>query len=211
MTPYEHARVLVGVMEWLGLIQAALGTMRSQFPIVVPTLCGLLWIVFRTLTGLGVDQFFFLAPARISTPSGSTTVIDNGPKIAIGGTITQVINIHPPAGAAGAATPIPPPAPTSPPSAVTETIVENGSVEHGVEGWGTGFYEGLFGLPGVPVLGFNGAKARWAPGKGNAHRGEWALRVEHDTPYAPHTFSSMSQRIKVTGQVHGPGPVMAGG
>lgn len=86
--------------------------------------------------------------------------------------------------------------PTSP-GASLATIIENGGFEQGVEGWGTGFFEGQFVDTGAPVLGFNGAVAQWAVTKGNAHTGEWALRVDHQTPYAPHTFSSFSQRIKV--------------
>ncbi len=77
-------------------------------------------------------------------------------------------------------------------------IVENGGFETGVEGWGTGFYEGLFGASqGGIGLRFSGAVANWTLDSGLAHSGRSSLRVDHKSSYQEHRFSSFAQRIKV--------------
>jgi len=80
---------------------------------------------------------------------------------------------------------------------VRADIVENGGFENGAEGWGTGFYEGLFAPEGVIGLRFGGAVANWMLDDGLAHSGRNSLRVEHKSGYKEHRFSSLGQRIKV--------------
>lgn len=161
-------------------LQTVLGAMRSQHPFITLPAFGVVWL----LLGFVMFQWLFMAPEKTSGPTiqnfqGQNIQVNN---ITISGGIANISQV-----AAGIA----------PPAAVAEPIVENGGFELGVEGWGTGFFESQLVHSGVPVLGFNGAVAQWDVRKGNTHTGEWALWVEHQTPYAPHTFSSFSQRIKI--------------
>lgn len=113
------------------------------------------------------------------------------------GSTVHVSQAAPAPSPAPVAAPAPAPRVERPPAVSAGTIVENEGFEEGFEGWGTGFFESLKPTSGVSVLGFNGAIARWVVGRDRVRSGERALRVEHETPYAAHTFSSLSQRIKV--------------
>jgi hypothetical protein len=145
-----------------------------------PTSVTLAYIVVMVLLSYGIFQFLFLMPAKKLGTSGPTTVNFNGNNIQ---QLTVLVAggqsvVHPLTG--------------------VEAIVENGGFEQGVEGWGTGFFEGLFLRAGDIALGFNSAVANWSVDDHRAHSGRRALRVVHESAYSPNVFSSLSQRIKVT-------------
>jgi len=81
------------------------------------------------------------------------------------------------------------------------TLVQNGGFERGLKGWGTGLLEAL---PHVRPFAsahrfvpFGGAVARWFADAREARNGRRSLRVEHESHYAPHVFSTLSQRVPV--------------
>jgi hypothetical protein len=81
------------------------------------------------------------------------------------------------------------------------TLVQNGGFERGLAGWGTGLLEDL---PHVRPFAsahrfvpFGGAVARWFADAREARSGRRSLRVEHESDYAPHVFSTLSQRVPV--------------
>ena len=81
------------------------------------------------------------------------------------------------------------------------TLVQNGGFERGLEGWGTGLLEDM---PHVRAFAsahrfvpFGGAVARWFADTRESHSGRRSLRVEHESHFAPHVFSTLSQRVPV--------------
>lgn len=178
-------------MGWLAdAIQEASGPLFERFPTAVPIVYILLVAFAAVIVGFLGFQFLFLSPAKRSETSGPTPINFAGARIE---QLTIVVSGFGGASAVGQPVAQPP----GPPASVPETIVENGGFEQGIEGWGTGWFEGHFIHSGVAALAFNGATARWYVDDRWAHSGRFALRVEHETPYAPHVFSSFSQRIKV--------------
>jgi hypothetical protein len=76
---------------------------------------------------------------------------------------------------------------------IAKEIVQNGGFEDGLTGWGTGFYERMF-RQNVGALQFGGASSNWTPDS-FALKGRRALRVQHESAYAPNVFSSLSQQV----------------
>lgn len=139
------------------------------------------YIVLMVLAGYGIFQFLFLMPSKKEGVSGPSVVNFSGSNIQ---QLTVVVS------GGGQRAGGPPPG--------VESIVENGGFEQGVDGWGTGFFEGLFLQPGELALAFNNASATWSVDDQRSRSGRRALHVKHASAYAPHVFSSLSQRIKVT-------------
>lgn len=88
------------------------------------------------------------------------------------------------------------------PAARVEELLENGGFEAGLQGWGTGWLEDLPALrsqitPHSRHVSLGGAVARWSQDFREKKSGVASLRIEHDTPYAPHVYTSFSQRIKI--------------
>lgn len=83
-------------------------------------------------------------------------------------------------------------------------LVQNGSFERGLQGWGTGLLEGMAHIRHVArfqgFVPFGGAVARWFVDTEAAHTGKCSLRVEHESTYSEHVFSTLSQRIVVNPQ-----------
>jgi hypothetical protein len=80
-------------------------------------------------------------------------------------------------------------------------LVQNGGFERDLQGWGTGLLESL---PHVRAFAnvhrfvpFGGAVARWFVDDREARNGRRSLRVEHESAYAPHVFSTLSQRVPI--------------
>jgi hypothetical protein len=138
-------------------------------------------LIVSVAASVGGFNFLFLSPAQKAVASGPTTINFSGNNIQQLTVITA---------APGAQTP------TAQPATV-ETIVENGDFEHGLTGWGTGWFESHFPHLGVAALAFNGALAQWSLDDRKAHSGRFALRIDHATGYSPHVFSSFSQQIRV--------------
>jgi len=81
------------------------------------------------------------------------------------------------------------------------TLVQNGGFERGLERWGTGLLETMPHIrPFASVhrfVPFGGAVARWFADARESRSGRRSLRVEHESHYAPHVFSTLSQRVPV--------------
>jgi len=81
-------------------------------------------------------------------------------------------------------------------------LLDNGSFEKGLRGWGTGWIEDI--RSNQPVAwhqGFllsGGAVARWYPDRCVSRpSGLCSLRIEHRSAYAPQVYSTLSQRLRV--------------
>jgi hypothetical protein len=148
-----------------------------------PPIITILFAVVMVCISYGIFQYLFVMPPKKPEALGGsrpTTVIFNG------NTIQQLTVVA--SGSSQSAAPQP----------AVDTIVENGGFEQGTAAWGTGWFEGLFMRPAGEALSFNRAVARWYIDNRRARNdGGRALRIEHDSPYAPHVFSSFSQRIKL--------------
>jgi len=84
---------------------------------------------------------------------------------------------------------------------IPRLLVRNGGFERGLDGWGTGLLEDSPRIrPFASVnrfVPFGGAVARWFADTREAHGGHRSLRVEHESNYGPHVFSTLSQRVPV--------------
>jgi len=149
-----------------------------------PSTITILFAVVMVCISYGIFQYLFVMPPKKPEPLGGsrpTTVIFNGNSIQQLPVVASVSSSES----------------VAPPPAV-DTIVENGGFEQSTAAWGTGWFEGLFMHPAGQALSFNRAVARWYIDNRRArNEGGRALRIEHDSPYAPHVFSTFSQRIKL--------------
>jgi len=76
-----------------------------------------------------------------------------------------------------------------------EVLIYDGGFERGLDFWGTGWFEDHFeGFRRAP-LSFNGALAKWYVDTGASKAGTRSLRVEHDSEYSPHVYSTLSQKV----------------
>ena len=95
----------------------------------------------------------------------------------------------------------PPPSAPSAEEQTHENLVRNGDFEQGLDFWGTGWLE--LQVPNSEIarrkrfLAFNGALANWEPSPKESRTGTTSLRIEHDSPYAPQVYSTLSQMITV--------------
>jgi carbohydrate binding protein with CBM4/9 domain len=173
-------------MEWLDPVRQVVQPWYAAAPRFV--IIG--YSLLAVLAGFGVFQLIFVVPPKGAAAPPTQNISNTGggtqQNVIYNGTVIQQLTIMAPA--------TPPPSPQVTPAA---DIVENGSFERGLEGWGTGFFESHFMRPGQTALIFGGASARWSIDETRAHTGRRATLVEHFTTQAPHVFSSFSQRVKV--------------
>ncbi len=167
-------------MGLLSAIQEASGPLYVRFPIHV----AIIYTFAILVIGILGFQFLFLSPARRAETSGPTVFNFAG------NNIQQLI-----IGQAPITGPVA--QPVTPLAIPAETLIEDGGFEQQAEGWGTGWFEDHVVHSGTVALAFNGARAQWYVDGRRPHTGRLALHVEHESPYAPHVFSSFSQRIKV--------------
>ena len=182
-------RALVEFPGMLGIdFQGPLSDWYNRSQVVVVIVYGLFVL---TLAIIGFQLLFRGVTKKSETLAQGTT-------ITLGGNTIGQLNIYvtgatAPGATAPAAPPLPPP--PQPPSA--EAILENGGFEQGFVGWGIGWFEDHYVKSGRAALTFNGAVARWYIDDRMPHSGKASLRIEHDSTYLPHRFSTFSQRVKV--------------
>jgi len=167
----------------LGTIREITQPWHDRFPLLV----GGAFLVMMAIVTAVLYQFLFLTPIKKPDTGQPIVKFENN-------VIGQLI-----IGSSGQISAQPPsPPPVAIPAIDVNAIVENGGFAHGTAAWGTGWFEGLFMRPPGEALAFNRAIARWYIDDRMARNtGRMALRIEHDSGYSPHVFSSFSQRIKI--------------
>jgi len=157
-------------------------------------------VVVLIMGSYGLYQFLFVTPIK-KDASGQTIIVNiNGNNNVVSGLPvgTGPAPVPPSAGPVPPSTAPVPPSPARPPAIDVDALVVNGGFEQGVAGWGTGWFEGFFPRPPGEALTFNHAIAHWYIDDRTARvAGGRALRIEHESRYAPNVFSTFSQRIKV--------------